>query len=146
MRLSAHATGLGKALLASLSDEEVRRRFGKKPLARMTQNTITSVGALVKELARIRASGFAIDNEEYTPGLFCLAVPIYDHAGQAVVAISTSVPTHAALARDPDGAASRSSARPVSRPPNASEGSTAMPGSKPCKRCPPQGRPSLIAA
>ena len=92
VRLSAHATGIGKALLANLSDDEVRHRFGEKPLRRMTQNTITNVAALLKELARIRAFGFAIDNEEYTPGLFCLAVPIYDHAGHALVAISTSVP------------------------------------------------------
>jgi IclR family acetate operon transcriptional repressor len=92
VRLSAHATGLGKALLASLPDDEVRRRIGPKPLARMTQNTITSVGALIKELGRIRTSGFAIDNEEYTPGLFCLAVPIHDHTGATVAALSMSVP------------------------------------------------------
>jgi DNA-binding IclR family transcriptional regulator len=92
VRLSAHATGVGKALLAGLTDDEVRRRFGTKPLARMTENTITTVELLLKELARIRSSGFAIDNEEYTPGVFCLAVPVYDHTGHAVVAISTSVP------------------------------------------------------
>jgi DNA-binding IclR family transcriptional regulator len=92
IRLSAHATGLGKVLLAALTDEEVRRRFGTRPLARMTRNTITSAGALIKELGRIRSSGFAIDNEEYTPGLFCLAVPVYDHAGATVAALSISVP------------------------------------------------------
>jgi IclR family acetate operon transcriptional repressor len=93
VRLSAHATGIGKALLASLPDDEVRRRFGTERLPRTTANTITSMRALLKELARIRSLGFAIDDEEYTPGVFCLAVPIYDDAGHAVVAISTSVPT-----------------------------------------------------
>lgn len=91
-RLSAHATGLGKALLASLPDDEVRNRFSKKQLARMTPNTITTLPGLLQELAIVRATGFSVDNEEYTPGLFCLAVPIRDHLGQTAAAISVSFP------------------------------------------------------
>lgn len=91
-RLSAHATGLGKALLASLTDDEVRRRFAGRPLQLMTGNTITSLDGLVAELARVRRTGFAVDNEEYTPGLFCLAVPIRNHSDQTVAAMSISVP------------------------------------------------------
>jgi DNA-binding IclR family transcriptional regulator len=92
VRLSAHATGLGKALLAGLPDDEIRRRFASKPLPRMTRNTLTSVPDLIRELERVRSSGFAIDNEEYTPGLFCVAVPIHDHTGAAIGAMSISVP------------------------------------------------------
>lgn len=92
-RLSAHATGVGKALLAQLSDAEVMGRFGSGPLKRYTPNTIASVPALLKELAISRARGFAIDNEEYTPGVFCLSVPVYDATGKAATAMSVSVPT-----------------------------------------------------
>ena len=91
-RLSAHATGLGKALLACLPDDEVRARFGDKPLPRMTPGTIVTMAELTQELHRIRHWGFAVDDQEYTPGLFCIAVPIRDHRGQAIAAISVSVP------------------------------------------------------
>jgi DNA-binding IclR family transcriptional regulator len=91
-RLSAHATGLGKALLACLADDEVRARFGNKALPRMTPGTIVTVEALIEELHRIRHWGFAVDDQEYTPGLFCVAVPIRDHRGQAIAAVSVSVP------------------------------------------------------
>jgi len=91
-RLSAHATGLGKALLASLADAEVRSRFARKPLAGMTPNTITTMPALLEELAVVRRTGYSVDNEEYTPGLFCIAVPIRDHLRQTVAAVSVSFP------------------------------------------------------
>lgn len=91
-RLSAHATGLGKAMLASLSDEEVRRRFNGKDLFRMTPNTLTTIDELVEELGNIRRTGFSVDNEEYTPGLFCIAVPIRDQFNQTVAAVSVSIP------------------------------------------------------
>lgn len=92
-RLSAHATGVGKALLAQLSEDEVKARFGGGALQRYTVNTIPTVTALVKELAISRARGFAIDNEEYTPGVFCVSVPVFDADGRASTAMSVSVPT-----------------------------------------------------
>ena len=91
-RLSAHATGVGKALLAQLGNEEVKARFPGPDLPVYTANTHGSTAALLAELAETRLRGFAIDNEEYTPGVFCVAVPV--HAGQdrASNAISVSVP------------------------------------------------------
>lgn len=91
-RLSAHATGLGKAMLANLTDEEVRRRFAGKDLFRMTPNTLTTIPGLLEELENVRRTGFAVDNEEYTPGLFCIAVPIRDQFNQTLAAISVSIP------------------------------------------------------
>ena len=91
-RLLAHATGLGKALLAFLPPEEVRQRFSGTRLPRMTANTITDLKDLVDELSATRARGFGIDNEEYTQGLFCIAVPILDSINEPVLAMSISVP------------------------------------------------------
>lgn len=48
----------------------------------MTPNTITSAAALRLELAHIRASGFAFDNEEHSQGIRCLATPVRDHSGE----------------------------------------------------------------
>ena len=91
-RLSAHATGVGKALLAQLDDGEVRRRFGTGALQSYTSKTIPTVRSLIAELAVIRRRGFAIDNEEYTPGVFCVAVPVFETGGVATTAVSITVP------------------------------------------------------
>lgn len=100
LRLPAHATGVGKALLAQLDDTEIAARFGGGTVAVFTRNTIASVAALIDEIEVIRARGYAVDNEEYTPGVFCLAVPIYDHGERATTALSVSVPVTRAKVRD----------------------------------------------
>lgn len=92
-RLSAYATGIGKALLAQLDTDEVISRFPGPELQKYTDSSIGTVAALLEELALIRARGFAIDNEEYTPGIFCLAVPVYEAGSRATTAMSVSVPT-----------------------------------------------------
>lgn len=92
-RLLAHATGLGKALLAELPDAEVKARFAASGLPRMTENTLTTFKALLGELAATRARGFGIDNAEYTHGVFCLAAPIRTGPGPAQLALSITVPT-----------------------------------------------------
>jgi DNA-binding IclR family transcriptional regulator len=58
----------------------------------MTDNTLTDLSDLIAELDRVRATGFAVDREEYTPGLICVAVPIRDHTGETIAAMSVSVP------------------------------------------------------
>ena len=92
-RLPAHATGVGKALLAQLDEDELAARMEGAELARFTPTTITTLPALRAELAETRARGFAVDDGEYTPGLFCLAVPVYERAGKAALALSLSVPS-----------------------------------------------------
>ncbi len=99
----AHATALGKVLLAALRPFEVAERLGAQRLTRQTRRTIGDRPSLRRTLARIRAQGFAIDDEECSLGLRCVAAPILDHRGSAVAALSLSGPTqrlsHVALAR-----------------------------------------------
>jgi DNA-binding IclR family transcriptional regulator len=92
-RVPAHGTGIGKVLLSALSDEELADLYppGQPPEA-LTANTIASLPALKAELARTRERGYALDNEESTAGLRCVAAPIYDAAGNTVAAMSISVP------------------------------------------------------
>ncbi|MBX3029627.1 MAG: IclR family transcriptional regulator [Chloroflexi bacterium] len=91
-RLPAHATGLGKALLAALPDDELGQRLDRVTLAGYTSRTITDRTRLEAQLADIRREGFAVDDQEYTPGLRCVAVPVRDHRGATVAALSASVP------------------------------------------------------
>ena len=91
-RLFAYATGLGKVLLAHLPPSELDARINGCTFDRFTPNTVTSKPMLSRELAKVRASSFAVDNEEYTPGLRCVAVPIFDHQRQVIAAMSVSIP------------------------------------------------------
>lgn len=73
----AHAAAGGKVLLAALPPEEVVARYADVPrLPAFTDATITRVSALLTHLERVREDGFAIDQEEFRPGLSCICVPV----------------------------------------------------------------------
>jgi DNA-binding IclR family transcriptional regulator len=88
----AHCTGVGKVLLASLSDEELERTVARKGLRRFTERTITSLPDLKQHLAKVRAQGYAIDDAEHEPEIRCVACPIRDHAGRVIAAVSLTIP------------------------------------------------------
>jgi DNA-binding IclR family transcriptional regulator len=91
-KLPAHCSGVGKTLLAALSEEDLEELIREKGLPRFTDNTITESNALKAELAKIRKQGYAIDNEEIEEGLKCAAAPLHDSEGNVVASISISVP------------------------------------------------------
>lgn len=91
-RLPAHATGLGKVLLASLTIEELQMRLSGAELRRFTPDTLTDPDALMAELEWVRLRGYSIDKGEYTAGVYCVAVPVHDGRGEVVAAMSSSVP------------------------------------------------------
>ena len=82
-----HCTALGKAFLA----------FGEVadpgPLDAYTAKSITRKAALEAEIVATRKRGYAVDDEEFTQGIRCVAVPIFDPAGKMVAAIGVSGPT-----------------------------------------------------
>lgn len=82
-----HATGMGKVLLAYAPTDDVRR-ISKRQLQSFTKNTITDARALREELDRVREAGFALDREEITRGLMCVAAPIYNAQGEIAGAMS----------------------------------------------------------
>lgn len=92
-RGALHAAGVGKALLSALDDAEVKAILQRTGLAPMTDRTITSPAALLEELARIRAQGYSVDDEEQVSGLRCVAANIYDENGEAIAAVSISGPS-----------------------------------------------------
>jgi DNA-binding IclR family transcriptional regulator len=89
-REDAHYTGLGKVLLAALSEEQLDEHLASRVLARRTEMTITDPGELRAELARVRRQGYAIDDEESNVGLRCVAAPVIDRAGATTAAVSIS--------------------------------------------------------
>ncbi|MGE5573646.1 MAG: IclR family transcriptional regulator [Bacteroidota bacterium] len=92
-RVFAHCTALGKAILATLPDELVEQVINEKGLPRFTPNTIVDPLALKEHLRRVRAQGYAVDDEEHEEGIRCAAAAILDHAGRVVGALSVSGPT-----------------------------------------------------
>jgi DNA-binding IclR family transcriptional regulator len=79
----AYCVSLGKAILAELPDGKLNDYLAGQPLLRRTPNTITEPAALRKELARTKRQGYAVDNEEYMAGVFCIAAPILVDGGPA---------------------------------------------------------------
>lgn len=93
-RFPAHGTGVGKMLLSALPPAELDRLYPPdRRLPPITPRTITDPVAFRQELAETQARGYAIDFEESTPGLCCIAAPVFDGDGVLVAAISVSVPT-----------------------------------------------------
>ena len=86
-----HATASGKAMLAWLPEDDMRRVLSNG-LPRFTQKTITEWPALIEALRHVRRNGYAMDDEEYQPGVICVGAPIRDHNGAVVGAISASTP------------------------------------------------------
>ncbi len=89
-RLALHCTAIGKAILAHLSEEELTAVLGLSELTARTPNTITALDALHSELDRIRAAGYAVDDEENERGIRCVGAAVFDHRRRAVGAISVS--------------------------------------------------------
>ena len=92
-RLPAHATAVGKALLATLPPDQVARRYRDRPFPRYTPQTLGSLRALQNELSTVRALGYAEARGDYTEGVYCVAMPVLVGDAEAVAAMSTSVPT-----------------------------------------------------
>ncbi|MGD2040843.1 MAG: IclR family transcriptional regulator [Anaerolineae bacterium] len=89
--MPVHAVSGGKVILAHLPEERVDQIVANG-LEKFAAKTITEPARLREELEQIRHDGFGIAEEELEPGLSAVAAPIWDHAGQAVAAISVSGP------------------------------------------------------
>jgi DNA-binding IclR family transcriptional regulator len=93
-RNPAHCTALGKALLATLSEHDFYARYkGTQTLKEMTPNSITATDRLWAHLQKVREEGVAYDFEENVPGGVCLGTVVRNHTGNAVAAMSVSMPT-----------------------------------------------------
>jgi len=92
--LPMHCTGCGKAMLSLFSPEHLDAVISAWGLERKTLNTITDRDELLRELEIIRTRGYALDLEEETPGVKCIAMPVRASDGSAAGAISISGPVY----------------------------------------------------
>ena len=87
-RVPPHCTGVGKALLSQLPDDEVRVMLRRTGMPARTARTITDPDVLIGELAEIREQGWAVDNGEQEIGVRCVAVPVKDAPTRAAISVS----------------------------------------------------------
>lgn len=88
-----HASGIGKALLAQMDAPRRDRLIAEAELERFTPFTLCTAKPLLADLEAAKAQGYALDREEKTLGMRCIAAPVFDHLGDAVAGLSVSGPT-----------------------------------------------------
>ncbi|WP_371375206.1 IclR family transcriptional regulator [Sporomusa aerivorans] len=93
-RNPTYCTGVGKVLLAGLTESEVEKIVKSTGMKKFTPNTIDNMTRLKKCLAEIAQKGYAYDLEEIEIGLRCVAAPIKNHLGKTIAGISLSGPTN----------------------------------------------------
>lgn len=92
LREPMHCSGLGKAILAELSDERVRSIIDRHGLPKLTEHTISDTETLFSSLEDIRERGYALDMEEAKPGLRCVAASVNSENSPLHGAVSVAAP------------------------------------------------------
>ncbi len=92
-RVPVHCSASGKMLLSQLSPAQRRKLLAHAPLRRCTDKTITDLEALEAELKQVKSQGYAIDDEEFLPGLVCAAVLVPTPAPRSNMCVAVQAPT-----------------------------------------------------
>lgn len=87
-----YCTGVGKAMLSVLDDEQVAELAKRIEFKRFTEHTLADANALIREVQEIRQQGFAEDREEHEVGIRCVAAPLTTAQHQLRGGISVTVP------------------------------------------------------
>lgn len=93
-RMPSYSTSLGKAILAFLPQEQLSVLLKKMKFTKIAPNTIMDPRLLLEKLAEVRKKGFAVDDEEFAPGLKCFAAPVRDWSGNVIAAVSVAYPKY----------------------------------------------------
>ncbi|WP_342044134.1 IclR family transcriptional regulator [Bacillus sp. OTU530] len=88
-----YCSAMGKAVLADVSDEEVRNYLSRNPLTKLTNNTITTEHGFMEEIVNVRGLGYAYDDSEHEEGVFCIGASIALN-NKNYGAISVSMPKY----------------------------------------------------
>lgn len=93
MRLPAHCTASGLAMLSTLDEAELDGLYGGiEQLEQLTPHSISTLAGLRSQLATARERGYAIDDEGTAAAMLCLGAAVRDDAGAAVGAVAVSMP------------------------------------------------------
>ena len=92
-RFPAFCTAPGRAMLAFLPDEQVRDILDRSDRTALTPHTITARRAIMDRLAKVRAAGYELADQEVYVGDISVAAPVLDFSGRAVAAVNIAVPS-----------------------------------------------------
>jgi IclR family transcriptional regulator, acetate operon repressor len=91
-RVPAHCSASGKMFLAQMSPAQRRRLLAHAPLTAYTPKTLTDPEQIEEELRQVRRDGYALDNEEFLPGLLCAAVLVPSTSGRSNLCVAVQAP------------------------------------------------------
>ena len=91
-RVPVHCSASGKLFLAGMTPAQRQRLLGHTPLEAFTPKTLTDLGALEEEIRQVKRQGFALDNEEFLPGLMCVAVLVPSAQGSSNLCVAVQAP------------------------------------------------------
>jgi IclR family acetate operon transcriptional repressor len=92
-RVPVHCSATGKLFLAQMSPLQRQRLLAHAPLERQTANTITDLAEFEEEIKRVRRDGYALDIEEFLPGLLCVAVLVPSAGARSTLGVAIQAPT-----------------------------------------------------
>ena len=98
-RVPAYSSAVGQAILAWLPQDQQVKVLRGQPLVKLTETTLTDIDALLERLAQIRATGYAVSNQETVAGLYVMAAPVLDIDGLPVASLSVAAPAHRSTLR-----------------------------------------------
>lgn len=91
-KVPLHSSAVGKILTAFLPNDQFETIFKSYEFTKPTAQTITDFESFKNELVKVRACGFAMDNEENELGIICVAMPVYDYSNKVIASVSVSTP------------------------------------------------------
>jgi IclR family acetate operon transcriptional repressor len=92
-RVPVHCSASGKLFLAQMTPSQRRRLLAHTSLVRYTDKTLVTMDQVEAEIERVRRDGYAVDNEEFLPGLVCVAVLVPVEDGKSNIAVAIQAPT-----------------------------------------------------
>jgi DNA-binding IclR family transcriptional regulator len=92
-RVPVHCSATGKLFLAQMAPAQRKRLLENWPLERLTEKTLTDVDSLNKELEAVKRDGYAMDREEFLPGLLCIAVLVPNENGRSGMGVAIQAPS-----------------------------------------------------
>ncbi len=91
-RVPVHCSASGKLFLTQMTPLQRRRLLAHTTLSKYTDKTLTAVEQVEAEIERVRRDGYAVDDEEFLPGLLCVAVLVPVSQGKSNMAVAIQAP------------------------------------------------------
>jgi DNA-binding IclR family transcriptional regulator len=93
-RMRVHATSVGKSLVAHIPQERLEKMLAEAGMEKRTPKTITTLPKFLKELEKVRAQGYSVDDEENNLDARCVGAPVFNQHGAIEAALGLSGTIH----------------------------------------------------